>query len=324
MKGFETNGVKTKNALTGESRKKVMRKHLHVSMIETAAKDQSTEWEFPVAQEELVTSKGVASGIHAVIRGDTGQVIGSYRGQKVLPYSQLVETFETVLNDAQIPFQRQLLTTQNGGRFFGKYDLGNGLAVKEESFKSILRLQSSHDGTLTPGFGFEAERLVCLNGMMIMAEVFAMFKKHSEKLDLGFIELNVTKAIEAGQGHLTKTVKSMSEIGISDKQARNVLSNIVSKGKCAGVSPRTGFLVYHNWQTPTEDEKQLGDTLYRLYNSAMRFTRDVDKVGRFELSRRANLYLTGTFDLASRQTHAMKALLDTPSEPLEFDAVTVN
>ena len=51
-------------------------------MIETAAKDQSEQWEFPVAQEELVTSKGVASGIHAVIRGDTGQVIGSYRGQK--------------------------------------------------------------------------------------------------------------------------------------------------------------------------------------------------------------------------------------------------
>ena len=304
--------------------RKYMRKHLHVSMIETAAKDQSTQWEFPVAQEELVTSKGVVSGIHAVIRHDTGQVIGSYRGQKVLPYSQLVETFEAALNDAQIPFQRQLLTTQNGSRFFGKYDLGNGLAVKGDSFKSILRLQSSHDGTLTPGFSFEAERLACLNGMMIMAAVFAMFKKHSEKLDLGFIGSNVRQAIKAGQSYLTETIESMSKIEVSDKQARNILSNIVSKGKCTGVSPRTGFLVYHNWQNPSEDERPLGNSLYRLYNSATRFTRDVDKVGRFELSRRANLYLTGAFDLASRQTHAMKALLDTPSEPLEFDAVTVN
>ena len=81
-------------------------------------------------------------------------MIGSYRGQKVLPYSQLIETFETALKDALIPFQRQLLTTQNGSHFFGKYDLGNGIAVKGESFKSVLRLQSSHDGTLTPGFGF--------------------------------------------------------------------------------------------------------------------------------------------------------------------------
>ena len=46
--------------------------------------------------------------------------------------------------------------------------------------------------------------------MMIMAAVFAMFKKHSEKLDLGFIGSNVTQAIEAGQGHLTETVEGMS------------------------------------------------------------------------------------------------------------------
>jgi len=158
---------------------------------------------------------------------------------------------------------------------------------------------------------------------MLMASVFAIFKKHAESLDLSFIGKNVVMAIEAGQNHLTKTVEGMAKIEVNDGQARNILSNIVSKGKLAGVSARTGYLINHNWQNPSEDEKRLGNTLFRLYNAATRLTRDIDRVGRFELSRRANLYLTGAFDLAARQPNSLSALLATPTELLEFDEITV-
>lgn len=296
----------------------------NVSMIDSPDKEQSDVWDFPVHQEELLTSSGVKSGIHAVIRGDTGGVIGQYKGEKVLPYPQLVETFENALTGGGYAFNRQIITTGNGGRMFARFDIGNGLHASGEAFNQIIRLQSSHDGKLTPGFSFEAQRLACLNGMMGMAELFAIFRKHSTNFDIGFLTRNIKQAIDSGCIEIQATVERMGNIPIDNGQARNILSNIVSLGSLKGVSPRAGYLINNNWENPTEDEKPLGDTLYRLYNSATRFCRDVENVGRFELSRRANLYITGAFDLAARRSTDLEKLLAEPTTSLDFDGVTVN
>ena len=285
-------------------------------------KTQSDTWEFQVYQEHLKTSRGVESGIHAVIREDTGEVIGQYKGEKVLPYTDIVSAFEDGLNNAGMSFTRSLMTTGNGARFFGRYEVGV-ITVNNESFSNILRLQSSHDGSLQAGFSFEAERLACLNGMMLMQTIFAMMKKHSEKLDITFLRNNIQQAIDAGQKSLTEFSTRLLDISVTDAQARVILSNIVSLGASKGMSPRVGHVVYDNWRNPSADERGLGDTLYRLYNAATRFTRDVNKLGRFEMSRRANLFLTGSFDLAARHNANLQKLLAIPSAPLDFDGVTV-
>lgn len=296
----------------------------NVSMVKTADAEQSAQWDFPVYQEELVTSKGVKSGIHAVIRGDNQAVIGQYRGNKVLPYPVIVEKFETALESNGIAFKRSFITTANGGRFWGRYDIGNGAHVGNDSFNKIIRLQSSHNGSLTPGFSLEMERLACLNGMMGMAQVFALFQRHSENFDLGFISENIVQSIENGTNHAVGMVEKMGNLQITDGQARNIVSNIIGLGGKAGVSPKTGHLIYNNWRNPSKDETILGDTLYRLYNATTRLTRDIASVGRFEMSRKANVFVTGAFDLAVSGKHNLEKLLATPAKPLEFDAVTVN
>lgn len=295
----------------------------NVSLVQTADKEQSNNWQFPVYQEELVTSKGVKSGIHAVIRGDSQAVIGQYKGVKVLPYESIVETFENALTSNGLDFKRSMITTGNGARFFGRYDLGNGVHVGNEGFSKIIRLQSSHDGSLTPGFSLEMERLLCLNGMMGLAEVFAMFKRHSESFDLGFIAGNVMNAIESGTNHAVETVEKMGNLQLTNGEARNVVSNIVEMGKLKGVSPKTGHLIYDNWRNPSVDEKPLGDTLYRLYNATTRLTRDIANVGRFEMCRKANVFVTGAFDLAVRNKSNLERLIAKPVVELDFDAVTV-
>lgn len=295
----------------------------NVSLVQTPDKEQSNTWEFPVYQEELVTSKGVKSGIYAVIREDTQAVIGQYRGVKVLPYPAIVERFEKALSNNSIEFKRSIITTANGGRFWGRYDIGNGAHVGSDSFSKIIRLQSSHDGTLTPGFSLEMERLVCLNGMMGMAQVYALFQRHSENFDLGFIAKNVVEAIESGTTHAIETIERMGNIGVNDGQARNIVSNIVNMGAARGVSPKTGHLIYHNWVNPSNDEKPLGNTLYRLYNATTRLTRDIASVGRFEMSRKANVFVTGAFDLAARRETDLAKLLGKPTVELAFDDVTV-
>jgi len=299
-------------------------KRQSVTMVETPDKKQSDIWDFPVYQEELLTSKGVKSGIHAVVRGDNNRVVGQYRGVKALGYPDLVQTFENALDSNGFKFtNRNLFTTHNGSRFYGRYDLDT-LNAGGDSFRSALRLQSSHDGSLTPGFSFEADRLACLNAMMVMAQVFAMFRKHSESLNLDFIGENIQTAIQAGQDHMTQLVDRMTSISLNYENARNVISNITRMGAKAGVSERTGYFTHHNWANPTADERGLGDNLYRLYNAATRYTRDVNKVGRFEMSRKANLYVTGAFDLAARRKFDLDTLLETPQKPLDFDSVVVN
>lgn len=266
---------------------------------------------------------GQEMAMHGVFRADTGEYLGQYQGKKMLPYTTLVETFETALTGAGFQFERSFIVTGNGARFYGKYDIGNGLHVGNDGFRKILRVQSSHDGVLTPGFGFEAERLACLNGMMGLAELFSIYKRHSEKFDLGFIGANITEAITSGENKTRETVEKMGNFRLNDGQARNILSNIVKMGAQRGVSPKAGHLIHHNWQNPSNDEKPLGDTLYRLYNAATRFTRDVANKGRFELSRRGNLFVTGAFDLAVNRASDMEKLLANPAEPLDFDAVEV-
>lgn len=285
--------------------------------------EQSDKWDFHSYQEELLTAKGVKSGIHAVVREDTGAVIGQYKGQIMLPYKQLAETFDTALTAAGFQFTRSFLTTGNGARFWGKYNIGNGLHIAGEAYEKEIFLQSSHNGTLSPGFSFAMRRLACLNGMVGMAEVFAIFKRHSANLDLGFIANSAQTAIESGAIHAKETVERMGNLQLGNGQARNVLSNLVTLGKNSGVSPRAGLLINHNWENPSEDEKPLGNTMFRLYNAATRFCRDVDKIGRFELSRRANTYITGAFDLAVRRSTDLEKLLAVPAEPLEFDSVSV-
>lgn len=301
----------------------------NVTMISTADKGQlvaksDSDWQFEVEQENLLTRSGKASGIWAVVRQDTGEVIGQYKGAKALPYSTLVNTFETGLVQSGFNFKRNIITTCGGARFFASYELAE-INVRGEAFKSILRLQSSHNGSLSPGFCFEAERLRCLNGMMVLETVFSMFKKHSEKLDLGFLKDTVHKAIEAGQGHVAQFVESMAAIQIADSQARNIVSNIVAMGAKAGVSEKQGLFIYHNWRNPSADETELGNTLYRLYNAATRYTRDVANVGRFESSRKSNLFISGAFNLAAKQPdYNLAKLLATPAQPLDFDGITIN
>lgn len=299
----------------------------NVSMITKAdATQSSADPFFNVFQEELKTSKGVASGIHAVIREDTGAVLGQYSGEKLLPYRELVETFETALTKENIRFDRSLITTGNGARLYGKYNLETALTIQGESFKGHLNLQGFYDSSGSAGYSYGVKNLVCLNGVEGFTQVFDLFRKVSLQNEKTLIALahGVAGVIESGQRAIGETIEAMNRIELSNDDARNVISNLVHRGAVAGVSPRTGYLIHHNWANPDEHESNLGMTFNRLYNAATRFTRDVENVGRFEMSRKASRYIGGAFQLATKRDDVLKSLLATPVKPLDFDSVTVH
>ncbi len=296
-------------------------------MVKTADSEQSNVWDFNVEQAEFVNpfDSTKKTGVFGVFRRDTNQFVGQYKGEKVLPYRDLVQTTETSIERAGLAIEkRSIVTTANGGRFFAEYTLAEKNQFSGESYDSILVLQGSYNGSLRHGLAYKARRLACLNGMEIMETVCAMFKKVSEENDLEFITDDLAPMIEMGQNRVSNLVERMGNLQITDGQARNIVSNIVELGKLKGVSPKTGHLMYNNWVNPSKDETILGDTLYRLYNATTRLTRDIASVGRFEMSRKANVFVTGAFDLAVNGKHNLEKLLATPAKPLEFDSVAVN
>jgi len=293
-----------------------------VSMISKADAGQSSNWDFPVFQEELITGRGVKSGIHAVVRGDTGAVIGQYSGEKLLPNTELVGAFEGELSRLGLSFNRSFLTTGGGARFYGRYELGE-MGVNGEKFKQVLTLENSYDRSLLRAYSFEAMRVLCLNGMVGLGKVAGTREKHSLEFDIQSWVVGVGDVIANGAKSATKAIDIMSSVKLDDSKARNVLSNLVTASRGQGMSERSALLINSNWENPAIDEVPLGDTLYRLYNAATRYTRDVAKVGRFELSQKSAAYIGGAFDCAIERGQ-IENLFKTPVAPIDFDAVTVS
>lgn len=293
-----------------------------VSMISKADEGQSNNWDFPVYQEQLVTRQGVASGIHAVVRGDTGAVIGQYKGVKLLPNSELVAAVENKLGNLGLTFKRSCLTTNGGSRFFAEFTIDN-MNIGGESFARKLEVGNSYDGSMKKEKAMFGERASCLNSMIGFAMLCQQSKKHSLDIDVESWVSDLGEVLENGSVAFANRINQMREIELPGDKARNILSNLVDLSHGQGMSERSALLINHNWANPSADELPLGNTLYRLFNAATRYTRDVAKVGRFELSHKSNVYIGTAFDLALERGQ-MANLLNTPRNPIDFDAVTVS
>jgi hypothetical protein len=287
------------------------------SMNMSEDKQQSEQWNFPILQEVLKTSRGISTGIHAVIREDSGEMIGQYSDEKAISYAKISSSFEAGLIKLGFEVQKNAFVTGNGSRFFANYSLDME-KIAGESFSCNVRLQAAHDGSLKRGFSFFMKRLACLNGMMITSEVFSIYKKASMNFDLSFLENNIQNAIDGGKSHVKGSIEKMLQIPLETSQVEKIASNLVTLGKFKGVTERAGLFMVHNWNNPSADEMPLGNNLYRLYNAATRWTRDIENKQRFEMANKANVFISGAFDLASRRVTDLDKLLAIPVESLDF------
>lgn len=269
---------------------------------------QSSTWDFDVHQENLQSAKGVPSGIHAVIRSDTGETVGQYAGKKLIPNKQVVEVFEGEMTKRGIAYEASYLTTSGGSRFFARYRLA-GLAIKGvlgETFNGMFTLQNSYDGSLKIGFETMLERLACLNGMKTMQALYAMFKRHSEELDLSYVADQIETAITSLPS-LEKEFAALAEIQLNHEQGVSILANLTKLNKYP-LSLKMAQRIAGNWAVPTDDEKPLGDSMYRLFNAGTRCFRDLQG-SRFELANRTNDMFTEQLLLASRNRSSLTQLL---------------
>lgn len=297
------------------------------SMKLQADKAQKSKWDFAISQEILKTSRGIPTGIHAVIRDDTGEMIGQYSDDKASPYPNIVAAFETGLAKLSSDWKRDaIFVTSNGGRLFADY-LINTIDIGGEKFGCYVRLLSSHDGSQKAGFMFYIKRLSCLNGQMLTDKVFSIFKRHAKDLDLSFLDTELHAAVTAGEAHVRDSLAKMQSIVIPDNaMVQNILSNLAHIGSTKGASERAAVFTYHNWLNPSPDESPLGNTLWRLYNAATRWTRDIERLNRFEMGNKANMYISYAFDLAARNQRTWEQLIAVPMPEwaIKFDEIEIN
>ncbi len=269
---------------------------------------QSGTWDFDVHQENLPSSKGIPTGIHAVIRSDTGECVGQYKGVKLVPNKQVVEVFESEMTKRGSTFTANYLTTAGGSRFYARYTIG-GLQVKGvlgEIFNGQFVLQNSYDGSLKIGFETWLERLACLNGMKTMQSLYAMLKRHSEELDLSYVAAQIEVAVNS-LPDLEKEFAMLADVSINHEQGISILANLTKLNKYP-LSNRMAQKIAGNWAVPTDDEKPLGDSLYRLFNAGTRLFRDLTD-SRFELANRTNGMFTEQLLLAARNRNSLQQLL---------------
>jgi hypothetical protein len=296
-----------------------------ISIISKADEGQSNVWDFPVFQEELKTRAGKRSGIHAVIREDTGDVIGQYKGVKMTENRIIVNEAEDRFASLGLAFKREkFITTQGGARFFGQYSIGK-MDIAEEKFDQTVTITNSYNGSLKIALELAIMRLLCLNLMEGFVTVLSQLRKHSESTSIiQEIGENFAKGIDDSTKAIAQTVHKMREIELTDAQVETVLSNLAHKGAKIGVGEKHAVMIYRNWTVPSKDELPLGNTVYRLYNAATRYTRDVANIGREEMSRRANTFITGAFDLSIRQNSFAQSFLVPSVSPIAFGDYSAN
>lgn len=281
---------------------------------------QSNVWDFPVHQERLQTSTGVKSDIWGVVRGDTGKVIGQYRGEKMLRNTDVVETFETMLRNNGQTFERvNALTTKDGARFFARYKVGADTKIIGESYSTMINVSNSYDGTLSQEYEAYMMRIACFNGAYGLSRIAqANGKKHSFTFSIESQTEKFFAEMLQTQYASRETIEKMDKIKINDIQAENILSNMVERGVKFGFGERHAVLVNRNWQNPTQDEKSLGNTLYRLFNAGTRYARDIERNGRFELSQRTGLFIGDAIGFSLRRNSFESEMMKPSAVKIDF------
>lgn len=288
-------------------------------------KDQN--WDFDVDQVDLLTPDGIKSGIKGVRRLDTGAIIGQYKRQSLLENKVLIYRFEEALNRLGIKFTRTIRTFSNGSRMEAKYKFPEMTQkIAGENHTACITVRNSYDGTWKISGYSLVERLICLNGVVSMAKAFALAQRHGKDIDLETCIAKLEAAIENGnaEGILLENLATKE---VNTGQVENILGNISAQSS-GHFSTKTATRVLMAWHQPSDDERPLGNNLYRLMQAGTRTLRDLTNAGRAEMASKANwqfgqrLTLAGNPQISNYARHAFAELTAEPKP--EFSLFKLN
>jgi len=286
---------------------------------------ESEDWDFPVYQERWLSPRTKEpTGPWGVFREDNDQRLGEYETKCLITNKEVHEAVAQTIERAGMDFEMKAKVFDHGSRTILNYDILSDLESDKEAFNPVFSVKNSYDGTWSVEGAFSVKRLACLNGMEISINQAKSKRKHSRsllgedgKINFSFLADTFQKGLIEAENDL-KNFDTMKEIKITDQEAFNILGNMIKFGKKKDFSATTAARIAVNWVAPSEDEKPLGDTLYRLFNSGTRLFKDWEEI-KADASRKARRTFCEILNLAANPTdknpYSLKALDDLKVKP---------
>ena len=276
-------------------------------------KPSSSEYDFDIHQEPLLTTDGKRTGYFGMVRRDTPEPITlgvcteQYGVVKNADMISMVE--ESLTNQGLGEYTRKAIVVRDGARFYASYDFPEfktelkpvGKRAKGDILGLRLTANNSYDRSCRVSFSLGFIRLICTNGMTSLSKEFGFTKRHTLAVNLDFIGDALKNAL-ANVDKSANVFNRLAEKAITDEQGLTLLTKLEEKDYISG-KVREGIEAV--WRNPSY-ELDSDRNLYNLYNATTQFlTRNVAEE-RYEYSERVSRDLLKVFSGATRDEDLLK------------------
>ena len=281
----------------------------------------SSDYDFQVVMEDLMTADGKKSGFKCTRRLDTGEVLSPVtKDYGIVQNADCIDKVrETFSTRPDLGNYEETVSVLNGGRQMrARYDFKNHtVEVPKVGDELGLRLtvNNSFDRSLRVSFSLGMLRLVCSNGMTSVQEEYGLTRKHSAKFDISFIQDALGKALDGftAFGKEGNILTKMAETYVTQEQGLAILQSLTKKNVISEVS-REG--IAQVWNNPREEDKERN--IYNLLNASTDFITHQLEGDKYQLAERTTANVTRWMEKATKRRNVLETLWTPPKSELEL------
>tara|TARA_R110002020_G_scaffold24348_2_gene80166 strand:+ start:489 stop:1436 length:948 start_codon:yes stop_codon:yes gene_type:complete len=221
---------------------------------------------FPVKEQKLVTAEGVEIDSHkSIVRLDNNESIGIVgTDYKLVENEVLYSEFQEAIAKSDIKTDGMITkvnTSHNGARsyvdfIFPEYSTVVDSPVLNDTMRLKITVRNSYNGSSPFHSEVSADRLVCLNGMVIADRFATSYGKHTKHLDIKYAADKLRIAAENYQQNVAKW-QEYSKINVDLDQAIAIIEK-VNKSEKVQAEILKQFRI---------ETKSLGFTKWALFNA---------------------------------------------------------
>ncbi len=235
------------------------------------------EYDYQVVQEPLFNRDGKAvrvgrSPVMGNFRTDNDVCLGTSTDKyEIVNNGQIVESVEEALEALNIKdYTRKMQVAGDGARFYGVYDFENIVKPIAKGDDAGMRITLRNSFDLSSGVNIQIgmKRLVCLNGMTTLITDTDLSKRHSPRLDLGFMKESIQEC-EVKFASSIENLKALAEKPVSEDQGTLILGNLAQQHNFLSEQMKDSIVC--EWLNPSSDNMVNGSfdrNLYNVYNAA--------------------------------------------------------
>ena len=216
---------------------------------------------FPIREEDVYTETGLETEKKAIIRDDTNVVLGvvSKKYHTVLN-QKLVKIIHQSFDDAVLNYNLAQVEISDQ-RLFVLYRFPDIKVEiqKGDEVEMTLEVVNSYDASHCVSINLGGFRLVCMNGLRVGKQIFAVSQKHYEGFDFQKIVGSLTDGIELYQTKIQAVWTEFSAISL-DGEAYVTFKDLQKDGFPEKYLQKA-------WAQLEIDTQGRSGTLWDLYNS---------------------------------------------------------